>query len=290
MLLALNGATTMKADLETDIEAARQAGFPLLEIWGAKLRHYLEKHSAADLSDRLQQAGVKPLAINSVERATFSGKDWENVERTCRDFAAVAGEIGCETLVVVPGRRPPGVTDSEVKDETIAVLEAFGDIAAAHGVKIALEFLGFSWCSLRTLERAWEIVAEMDRPDVGLVIDTFHFHVGGSSFAALRRIEPAKLFVFHVNDCEDRPAAELEDSHRLLPGEGILPVKRIADELKAIGYDRLASIEVFRPQYWERNPFELAVAAKAAAEKVLGLSAKNSPKPQAPAPSGKPYE
>lgn len=280
MLLALNGATTMKADLETDIEAARRAGFPLLEIWGAKLRQYLEKHSPADLAERLGEAGVKPLSINSVERATFSGKDWENVERSCREFAAVAGEIGCESLVVVPGKRPPAVTDREVKDETVSALEAFADIAGAHDVKIALEFLGFSWCSVRTLERAWEIVAEVDRPEVGLVIDTFHFHVGGSSFAALRRIEPAKLFVFHINDCEDRPAAELQDSHRLLPGEGILPVKRIADELKAIGYDRLASIEVFRPQYWERDPFELAAAAKAAAEKVLGLTAKNSPRPQ----------
>lgn len=276
MLLALNGATTMKANLETDIEVARRVGFPLLEIWGPKLRRYLEKHSPAELADRLQEAGVKPLSINSVERGTFAGKEWESVERTCRDFAAVAGEIDCEYLVVVPGKRPPAVTDREVKEETVAVLEAFADIAAAHEVKIALEFLGFPWCSVRTLERAWEIVAEVDRPEVGLVIDTFHFHVGGSSLAALRRIDAEKLFIFHINDCENRPVAQLQDAHRLLPGEGILPVKRIAGELKAIGYDRLASIEIFRPEYWERDPFELAAAAKAAAEKTLGLTSRDS--------------
>ena len=276
MLLGLNGATTMKADLETDIEVARQAGFPLLEIWGGKLRHYLQKHSSAELAERLKAANVKALSINSVERATFAGPEWEKVERTCRDFAAVAGEIECEYLVMVPGKRPPGATDSEVKDETISVLEAFADIGAAHDVKIALEFLGFPWCSVRTLERAWEIVAEVDRPDVGLVIDTFHFHIGGSSLAALRRIESSKLFILHINDCEDRPVAQLQDAHRLLPGEGILPVRRIADELKAIGYDRVASIEIFRPEYWERDPFELAAAAKAAAEKTLGLTSKNT--------------
>ena len=211
-----------------------------------------------------------------MERATFAGAEWEKVERTCREFASAAGEIGCEYLVVVPGKRPPGVTDSEVKGETVSALEAFADIAASHNVKVALEFLGFTWCSVRTLERAWEIVAEVDRPDVGLVIDTFHFHVGGSSLAALRRIEASKLFIFHINDCENRPAPQLQDAHRLLPGEGILPVRRIADELKAIGYDRLASIEIFRPEYWERDPFELAVAARAAAEKTLGLTSKNN--------------
>ena len=272
MLLGWNGASSMKADLETDIEIARRAGFPLLEIWGAKLRHYLQRHTVVELADRFKESGVKPLSINSVDKATFSGKDWDNVERTFRDFASVAGQIGCESIVVVPGKRPPGVTDSEVKEETVSVLEAFGDIAAIHDVKIAFEFLGFPTCSVRTLEKAWEIVVEVDRPDVGLVLDSFHFHVGGSQLISLRRIDSAKLFIFHINDCEDRPAAQLQDAHRLLPGAGVLPLKRIVEELKSIGYDRLASIEIFRPEYWERDPFEFAIAAKAAAEKALGLT------------------
>src|SRR5258708_4606226 len=162
----------MRADLETDIEIARRTGYPLLEIWGAKLRHYLQRHTVAELADLFKESKVKPLSINSVEKATFSGKDWESVESTCREFASVAGEIGCETIVVIPGKRPPGVTDSEVKDETVAVLEAFGDIAATHDVKIAFEFLGFPWCSVHTLEKAWEIIPEGDHPDVGLVVDT----------------------------------------------------------------------------------------------------------------------
>src|SRR5258708_23478158 len=103
----------MKADLETDIEIARRAGFPLLEIWGAKLRHYLKSHTVAELADHLKTAGVKPLSINSVERATFSGKDWEAMEQTCREFASVAGEIRCESIVVAPGKRPPVMTASE---------------------------------------------------------------------------------------------------------------------------------------------------------------------------------
>jgi 2-keto-myo-inositol isomerase len=261
----------MRCDLETDIEIARRTGFPYLEIWGPKLRHFLQRRPIADLAELLDKAGVKPLSINSVEKATFAGKDWDGVERTCREFAAAAGQIGCEYLVVVPGKRPPAVTDGEVKDESISVLESFADIAAAHEVKIAFEFLGFSWCSVRTMERAWEIVAEVDRPDVGLVLDTFHFHVGGSQFPALRRVDSSKLFIFHINDCEDRPVGQLQDAHRLYPGQGILPLKKIAGDLKSIGYDRLASIEIFRPEYWEQDPFEVAKAAKAAAQDALGL-------------------
>ena len=47
------------------------------------------------------------------------------------------------------------------------------------------------------------------------------------------------------------------------------------DEMKAIldkiGYDGPASVEIFRPEYWEQDPFEVAVKSKAAAEKALGL-------------------
>jgi len=40
MKLALNGATTMRADLATDLQAAKEAGFDYLEIWAAKLRAF----------------------------------------------------------------------------------------------------------------------------------------------------------------------------------------------------------------------------------------------------------
>jgi 2-keto-myo-inositol isomerase len=55
----------------------------------------------------------------------------------------------------------------------------------------------------------------------------------------------------------------------LLPGLGILPLADIVGALKGIGYDRVASVEIFRPEYWERDPFELARAALAAAERAI---------------------
>ena len=64
---------------------------------------------------------------------------------------------------------------------------------------------------------------------------------------------------------------QLEDRHRLLPGIGILPLKEIVAALKRIGYDRVTSVEIFRPEYWERDPAELAREARAAAARVLGL-------------------
>jgi len=38
---------------------------------------------------------------------------------------------------------------------------------------------------------------------------------------------------------------------------------------RKIGYDKVASVEIFRPEYWGRDPFELADDAHIATEKLL---------------------
>ena len=274
MLLGLNGATIMKADLATDIRVAQRAGFTHLELNSAKLRKYLLSGAVSELAELLQAAHVRPLSISVVERVTYAGQQWERLERDYRELSRVAGEIGCEVLVTSPGLRPAGATDGEVKEESVSVLEALADIAAADGLKLGFEFQSYPSCSVRTLEHAWDIISELDRPEVGLVLDTFHFHAGGSSLDSLRRIKAEKVFIFQVGDCENLPPARLQNQHRLLPGAGSIPIRRIWHELKAIGYDRLASVEAPRPEYWERDPYELAAEARQSLERALGL--KNS--------------
>jgi 2-keto-myo-inositol isomerase len=102
------------------------------------------------------------------------------------------------------------------------------------------------------------------------VIDSFHFYAGGSTTESIEALDANRLFIFHINDAEDLPREKLEDRHRLLPGLGILPLKEIIGALRHIGYDRVASVEIFRPEYWQRDPFQLARDARVAVEKVLG--------------------
>ncbi len=50
-----------------------------------------------------------------------------------------------------------------------------------------------------------------------------------------------------------------------------MPIKEIKERFDKIGYDRMVSIEIFRPEYWNEDPFEVAKKAKEATIKVLGL-------------------
>ena len=271
MKLALNGATTMKADLPTDLRAAHAAGFDFVEIWAAKLRTFLKTNSATGLRKLFDEHGFEPLSINSIEHVTFrSPADYAAIKVECEELSSLAATLRCPYIVVVPGRLPEQAPSlEEIIDESVRVLTDLSAIAERHGVSLAFEFLGQRDCSVQTLDLADEIVRRVGRPDVGLVIDSFHFYAGGSTIDMIETLEPESLFVFHINDAENLPRELLQDSHRLLPGLGILPLTEMLQSFKRIGYDRVASVEIFRPEYWERDPFELARAAKAATERVL---------------------
>ena len=272
MRLSLNGATTMKANLATDIAAARAAGFSDLEIWAAKLRKHLQENTVSQLRGLFEDSGIKPLSINSIEHITFRNpEDYAGIKAECEELCFIAAALGCPYVVVVPGRMPTNnIGRQGVIDESVRVLTELSDIAERHGVALGFEFLGQTDCSVQDLALADEIVGLVNRPSVGLVIDSFHFYAGGSTFGSLEALRPERLFVFHINDAEDLPRAELQDSHRLLPGLGILPLVQMVRSFQRIGYDQVASVEIFRPEYWERDPFELALEARIALERVLG--------------------
>lgn len=273
MLLGINGATTMNATLPEDITAAAQAGFQGLEIWAAKMDAYLAQpgHSVDTLKALLDQAGVRPVSINSIEFITFRPpQEYEAIRARCRALCQLAASLGAAKIVVVPSPTPEGASWPTIRAESVQVLRDLSELAAPYGVRLAFEFLGFPWCSVRTLEQCWEIVRETDRDNVGLVIDTCHFFAGGSGLAAIEAVDPGSIFIFHINDVEDRPKETIQDAHRLLPGEGVIPLDDILARLQRIGYDGLCSVELFRPEYWARDPAELAAAARAATLVVAG--------------------
>lgn len=271
MLLGFNGATTMKATLPEDIAAAGKAGFKALEIWAAKMDTYLTNRSLDDLNAIFTQHRVQPASINSIEFVTFrSADDYALIKARCHELCARADALGCDKIVVVPSPTPKeGTSWEEIKAASVQVLHDLADVAVPYGVNLAFEFLGFGWCSVRTLAQCWEIVQAVSRPNVGLVIDTCHFYAGGSELASIEAIDPEKLLIFHINDVEDRPKETIEDAHRLLPGEGVIPLDDILSRLERIGFGGLCSIELFRPEYWKRDPAELATAARAATVRVL---------------------
>jgi len=270
MEIGFNGASTMKTDLPGDIRAASRAGYALLEIWAKKMEAFLSNGSLRDLNGLFDKGKIKPLAINSVEFVTFNSR-WEkiNTMNLIQRYAEIADKINCPYIVLVPSPRPTGVSDKEIFEESVRVLREISNKFRSNRVKFAFEFLGFSWCSVSTLEQDFEIVKAVNRKNIGMVLDTFHFFAGGSSLDSIQRVDPDKIFILHINDSEDLPKSDLQDAHRLYPGEGVIPLREIVSKLKEIQYDGPVSIEMFRPAYWARPAEEVARKGMEAIRKFI---------------------
>jgi 2-keto-myo-inositol isomerase len=271
MLLGFHGATTMTSDLETDVDVSCRAGYRALELWADKVDTYLKTHSRAELKALFESNGVAPLSLNSLEFIGFRGDEYPQVQARCREMCEIAAAIGCPMLVVVPS---PTLTNwqlpwSDVVAEYVKVLRDLSDIAMPYGIRLSFEFLGFGWCTVRTPRGAWEIVQQVDRPNVGMTVDCAHLFAGGGLLDELDALDPAKVFAFHLDDLEDTPKEAITDNTRLFPGLGVIPLHEICARISRIGYDDTCSIELFRPEYWEWEPLEVARKARAAALDVL---------------------
>ena len=270
MLLAFHSATTMTCDLETDVAITAQAGFRALELWAGKIDRYLVDHTLADLNALLVHHHVQALAINSIEFIAFRGDEYAQIQARLHALGRVASAIGCPTVVVVPSPSPGrDVPWPAIVAEYVQVLRELSDIAQTYAIRLSFEFLGFGWCSVRTPRAASEIIQQVRRDNVGLTVDAAHFYGGGGLLSELDALNPGQIFAFHLDDLEDGPKESIDDSRRLLPGLGAVPLDDICARLKRIDYHGPCAVELFRPEYWAWNPLELAINARKAAIKVL---------------------
>lgn len=272
MKVCFNQATTMKhSTLEKDLMFCEKYGYGLIEIRLDKLRDYLQTHTAEDLAAFFKNNRIKPYAFNALEFITFRDEaGYKQIKDDLVFLCEVGEKIGCKKIVVVPTFDIGAYSKTEIKKESVRVLNELADIAEKYGVKLAYEFVGYPNCSVNTFGQTYEIVKEVNRDNVGMVLDCFHFHAMNSRLEDLKKADPAKIFIFHIDDSEDLPVGALRDDKRLWPGEGAVNLDGILSTLKEIGYGEMVSVELFRPEYWDWDIEKTIKVGKEKTEEVVG--------------------
>jgi sugar phosphate isomerase/epimerase len=214
------------------------------------------------------------LSPPDVLRAAESGT-------TAADIGRQAGDLGLElTMDPVmnwyPDREPsPSRFAGVSTDDALEMCEALGvvslsviatassdvpvpdlaghfgrvcDRAAGFGAQVHLEFIPFT--IVRNLRIAWDIVRAADRPNGGLLFDTWHFFRGDPEFTVLAQVPGDRIFCVQLDDATAEPHGSLreETSRRLLPGDGELDLVAAVRALDRIGALRWVGPEVISPE------------------------------------------
>ena len=79
----------------------------------------------------------------------------------------------------------------------------------------------------------------VDELDVGVLLDSFHWHCARESTSDIRRLRAGQVVTVHINDAvADRPLAEQEAFERELPRRnGVLDIDGFLAALAHINYD-----------------------------------------------------
>ncbi len=268
--LGFNEATCKENScVERDLELCEKYGYDYIELRLDMLKKYFETHTVDDLKRFFAASHVKPFAFNSIENINFcTPQEWDVLVELFTFGCETAQAIGNPYIIVVPTVTPEVCTKNELEvfEDSVNVLNKLADIAEPYGVKLSFEPIGDRrWCC-NSMRQGLEIVQAVNRDSVGLTVDCInvYLHDKCADVDFIRKIPKDKLFVFHINDCEDLPLGILDHCHRLMPGLGAIPVQEVADAVKAVGYDGPACLELFRPEYWAMDADAVfAMGAKA---------------------------
>lgn len=253
-IYSLNASTIKTTPILEQIRVAGEAGYEAIELWHDDIdAHIAGGGSLGDIKNALADNGLQvPTTIFLKGWWDTVGQVYEREMDEVKRRLGQAAELGAPHSIAGP---PLGAVDFEVGASNYARLLEVGQ---QIGVKPVMEYLGFA-AEVNTIEAALQIMDSADHPDATTVLDPFHCFRGGGSMEAIAKLEPSQIAISHFNDSPAFPPQPLQqDCDRVMPGEGIVDLKRFCELLRQIGYDRCLSLELFNRELWAQDPLEVA--------------------------------
>ncbi|OHB82387.1 MAG: xylose isomerase [Planctomycetes bacterium RBG_16_64_12] len=256
----LNMATLMghKLSVVEEIETAAKAGWQGVELWIRNVRRFVEEGgSLGDLKKRISDLGLTLVsAIGFTAWAVDDDAERAEGLKQFQEEMELVAQIGGTHIAASPAgiNRTAGVDLFKVAERYRALLE----LGERIGVVPQLEIWGGA-LTLGTVGEAALVACQANHPDACLLLDAFHMYKGASGFECLKLLSGAKMHEFHINDYpDDPPRDQMNDSHRVYPGDGVCPLSSVLKTLYATGFRGMLSLEVFNRDYWQQDALTVA--------------------------------
>ena len=280
---------TFAGPLEAKLQAAREAGFTQIMV------------NATDIAGH---PGGEAAAVAAVRASGLRVTGFQ----VLRDFEGLSGTLHAYKVDVAKGMLDmchalgstvllacSSVSPHSSKDFTLIRqdLRKLAMLAVPLNIRIAYEAL--SWGRhVNLFPQSWEIVAEADRANLGLCLDSFHILAHGTELDLLEDIDPHKIFLVQLSDFlwqEVRSAEERIETarhSRVFPGEGVHSdkVAAIVRQLDGMGYRGDYSFEVFNDDYRQLPLPMVAERARRSVKWITGVVSRRTLPVRRPAAGG----
>ena len=267
MLLALHQNTSRASGYRGSLAGWARAGIRHVELSDGLLDEFLAHDTLAAARRVLDDLGLTPVSAAALLQDIWipgpqRSAALDTWRRRCDQFA----RLGLRRIYA-PSITTRPVTPADFAATPDCIREA-GEIAGEYGLTAMIEFVRTS-THLATLTSALRVIRAAAHPNVRPMLDFFHFWSGSSKFDDLDLLEPGELAHAHFQDLLDTPRELIDNDSRLIPGDGIAPLVRILRKLAEKRYAGALSVELFRAELVQGDPFEVAARVRRKCEAVM---------------------
>ena len=227
---------------------AKEYGYDYIELWGGRPHAYAPDLKAGDINEvrRLIEKYEMPVLGYTPEHNAYPYNYMIGSEAQRRDAIdylklslEMAKEMGAEFVLTSPANGGYLATYDQLWSRLEKNIQELGDYAAKLEIKLVVEALTPYESNFFTRANDLvELFRRVDNPYVVGLCDIVPPFVQHESIMAYFDKLGNKMDHMHIIDGENG-----SDTH-LIPGEGNIPIKEMLYEMKRIGYDKTATLEL----------------------------------------------
>ena len=133
-------------------------------------------------------------------------------------------------------------------------LKTAGNIAGHYGIRVGLEYVGpkktmarAQYSFVRTMAEMKELIAAMGEPNIGFVLDSFHWYCCNETKTDILTLDKSDVVTVDLNDAREGFTRDTQvDGKREMPlATGVIPIADFVRGLAEIGYDGPVRSEPF---------------------------------------------
>jgi 4-hydroxyphenylpyruvate dioxygenase len=267
MTLAIHQNTSAAAGYRGSLEGWAKAGIRQVELTNTLLDGFLKSDSLPAAKRVLTDLGLTPVCCacgvfglwepNSKRPALLDA-----FKARCEQFATLG-----LTRIYAPAPATERYTQDDYK-QGVANMRENADIAKQFGMVMMVEAVRLS-TFIGTLPTMLRMIREAAHPNMAPLLDFYHFWSGLNKLEDLDLIRNGEIGHVHFQDVPDTPRELLDNTTRLIPGDGIAPINRMLRTLADKGYSGPLSVELFLPRFQQGDPYEIGSEIRKKCEAVM---------------------
>lgn len=260
MKKAAYGVSMEYSNVLTQLRVAKECGFDALEILADHLVRYLDNDGTCEiLMKKVKEYGVEVSCISAIKAiGRFLPEERTALIKESKRLCQAAEDLNCTTIQIMALNELDHLSEVERNDILVENIREIADIGKDHGVKFQIEVVAFT--KFKTLAQALHIIERVDRDNVGVVVDFWHLHAGGSTPEEVAQMDVNLIYGVHL--CDGRAARPGENwDEKVLrnyqPGEGDVDIPAWVKAVCSTGYNGVWSPEQLSPTHWEDDLWQI---------------------------------